>query len=97
VQLTPRLIAGLVAFGLAATGAAVGTLLMSAMIEQVNRKKPDDERISDLGSPPFKTFRILDEYHRLYPAGRLRVYYWGSFAFAMISLLGCAVCTGFFG
>jgi hypothetical protein len=94
--MTQRLIAGLLAFGLAVIGAAVATLLMFAMIEAVNRKKLDDGQISDLGFSPFKTFRILDEYRRLYPAGRLHVYCWASFAFAMISLLGCAVCIGVF-
>jgi hypothetical protein len=59
--MTPRLIAGLLAFGLATTGAVVATLVVSVMIEEINRKKPDGEQISDLGSTPFKIWRIHGE------------------------------------
>jgi len=86
-----------VAFGVAMAGVLVGSLVMFSMIEQINRKKPDGERISDLGSTPGKMLRILDEYRRLYPAGRLTVYYWGSVASLGIGFVGSAVCMFFFG
>jgi hypothetical protein len=94
VQLTPRLVIGLVAFGLAMTGIGAANLVMFRMIDEINRKRPEGEQMSHLGGPPLKTYRILDEYRRLYPAGRLHLYYWGSGAFAMINLVGSAVCGG---
>jgi hypothetical protein len=74
--MTPRLIAGLFAFGLATTGAVVATLVVSVMIEEINRKKPNGEQISDLGSTPFKDVAHPRRVRRLCPAGRLHVYYW---------------------
>jgi hypothetical protein len=75
----------------------VANLLLYAMIGEINGKEPDAERISYFSFTPGKMFRILDQYRRLYPAGRLHVYYWGSSVLAGISLVGYAVCMGFFG
>jgi len=95
--LTPIMIARAVAFGIGLIGALVGSLVTLSMIEEVNRKKPDGERISDLGSTPGKISRVRDEYRRLYPAGRLHIYYWGSVALLGIGFVGSAVCMFFFG
>jgi hypothetical protein len=96
-SLTPRLIVGLLALGLATTGLVVANMFLYAVIGEINGRKPAGERISYFGFTPGKMSRIFAEYRRIKPAGRLHVYAWGSFALAMISLLACAVCIGFFG
>jgi hypothetical protein len=73
------------AFGHAMTGVLVSKPSLYAMIGDINGKKPDGERISYFGFTPFKTFRISDEYRRLYPAGRLHVCMRGSFVVGMIT------------
>jgi hypothetical protein len=95
-SLTPLMIARAVAFGIAMAGVLVGNLVMFSMIKEINRKKPHDEQISDLGFTLGKMLRILDEYRRLCPAGRLLVYYWGSVALLGIGFVGSAVCMFFF-
>ena len=94
--MTPRLIVGVLAFGLATTGTVVANLCAHAMIGEINRKRPKGEKVSVFFIRG-KSGQIFDEYRRLYPAGKLHVYAQGATAVAIVSLVGCAVCLGFFG
>jgi len=58
-------------FAAAVTCAVLGGYVMFAMIGEVNRKLPEDQQISYLWGHYAKYQRILREYRRLYPKGRL--------------------------
>jgi hypothetical protein len=65
-----------------ATCAVLGGYVTLAMIGQVNRKLPDDKQISYLAWHYWKQRRVLSEYKRLYPKGRL-----DSAFFALLGLM----------
>ena len=50
--------------------AVTTTLLTFAIIDQVNDKLPEGEKLAWLGRSPFKYRRLSQEYKRLYPNGR---------------------------
>lgn len=54
-----------------ATCAVAGGYVMFAMVGRVNRRLPDDQQISYLWGTYSKQQRVLKEYKRLYPDGRL--------------------------
>jgi len=58
-------------FAAAATCAVLGGYVMFAMIGEVNRKLPEDQQIPYLWGHYAKYQRILREYRRFYPKGRL--------------------------
>jgi hypothetical protein len=95
--LTPRLIVGLLALGLATTGLVLANLFLYAMLGEINGRKPDGERISYIGFTFGKTMRIFEDYRRFYPAGKLHVYSWGSFGIAIVGLVAFVICLRFFG
>jgi len=97
VQMTPRLITGVLALGLATIGMVVASLCAIVMIEQINRKRPKGDLVSYFGFTFWKNQRIFNEYRRLYPAGRLHVYAWSASALAIVGLLTCALCVGLIG
>ena len=46
-------------------------LVVSAMIEEVNRRLPEDQQVSYLWAYPGKLSKIKDHYKRFYPKGVL--------------------------
>ena len=70
--------------------------VMFAIIGEVNRRIPDQQRISYLFGHFGKYLMILREYRRLYPAGRLGLCFGVSLASGFILLLGCAWQLGLF-
>jgi hypothetical protein len=83
-------------FLLAQTFSLLSGFVMFAMIGEVNRAGPDQQRISYLGGHFAKYRRILNEYRRLYPDGRLSLYFKVSLASGLMLLLGSAWQLGFF-
>jgi hypothetical protein len=61
--------------------------VLFAMIGEINRKLPDDQRISYFWFHPAKYRRIYNEYRRLFPAGRYLIYY-RSLLYSGFALLG---------
>ena len=63
---------GVVALMAGAIGLSIGGhLVVSAMIEAVNRRLPEDQQFSYLWSYPGKFSKIKDHYKRFYPKGVL--------------------------
>jgi hypothetical protein len=94
VPMSPRLIIGIVSFCVAMTGVFMANLFLYIMIGEINRKRRDGDLVSYFGFTLPKTLRIHDEYHRLYPGGRLHIYSWVAFALAMLGLASVALCSG---
>ena len=74
-----------------------GTLLMFALIGKVNRYRPDDNQVPYFRFPPrpsknLENLWIFGEYHRLYPNGRLHVYFFLVVAVGFISLIVAMSC-----
>ncbi|HEY6218019.1 MAG TPA: hypothetical protein VIW74_15230 [Pyrinomonadaceae bacterium] len=83
---------------LAATSCFVASnLVMSAMIGEINRKLPDDQRISYLFFHFSKYRLIYSKYRELYPDGRLLLYYWLCGFGGLVLLLLFAWQFGMFG
>jgi hypothetical protein len=81
----------------AAMSCAFGASLVTyAIVGEINRKLPDDQRFSYLWWYPAKYERVRREYHRLYPQGRLLSYGYVLIALAFVFLLGFAWELGFF-
>jgi hypothetical protein len=71
---------------LAASCMIASGYVLSAMIGEINRRLPDDERTSYLFGHFGKYAKISAEYRRLYPQGRLLQLY-RAFLFLGIALL----------
>jgi hypothetical protein len=74
----------------------ISNLVMLAIVEEVNRKLPDEQRISEFWWYVAKYERTFREYRRLYPAGRLIKYFYGSVAMGVLLLVASAWQFGFF-
>ena len=69
---------------------------MFAMIGEVNRKTPDAQRTSYLVGYLGKYAKVLREYRRLYPGGRLALYFWFCLAAGLALLTASARQLGMF-
>lgn len=78
------------AFGLFANA------VLYAMVGEINRKLPDNQQIGYFTWYPSKERRVFKEYKRLYPTGRLSLYFKLWLALSLTSLLGCAWQIGIF-
>ena len=97
MQVTARSISGIVLFSVAMSALLLANKFQAIMIGEINRRRPDDHQVSYFGFALPKVLDINDEYHRLYPHGRLHVYYWVATGVAVIGLMGAAGCLGMFG
>jgi hypothetical protein len=94
--MSARLVVGLVASLLVAVSCIASSLIMSEILERVNRRLPEDSHISPLGWYLTKTLYVLREYRRYYPYGNLVRALWLTAGLAFSSLLLCAWAVGFF-
>lgn len=94
--MTERLIRAIVLFFVAQTFILISGFLMYAMIGEVNRKLPDGQRIGYLFGHYGKFRRVLREYGRLYPNGRLGVCFKISLTVGMASMAASAWQLGLF-
>jgi hypothetical protein len=92
-----RVITGVVALCLAATGVFVGNMLTMVMIGEINRKKREEEIVSYFGFTPWKAQRIFGEYRRLYPNGKLHIYSYLTYACVVAGMITVAVCVRIIG
>jgi hypothetical protein len=74
----------------------ISGLLLFAMIGEINRKLRDEEQIPYFLGRFDKPLRVLREYRRLYPRGRLSLFYLLSVFVAVPLLLAAAWAIGFF-
>lgn len=94
--MSARLIVGLVAILLAAVSGIASSLVMSRIVENVNRHLPEGSRISPLGWYLTKTLHVLGENRRYYPYGNLVRVLWLTVGPGFSSLLLGAWAVGFF-
>jgi len=95
--MNPLVVGVVVFFVIGASGAYAGTLLMFALIGKVNRYRPDDNQVPYFRFPPrpsknLENLWIFGEYHRLYPNGRLHVYFFVVVAAGFASLIVAMSC-----
>lgn len=84
--MTAKLIAAIVFFALATTCILASGYVMFAMIGEINRRLPEEQRVSYLFGHFGKFTKVTSEYRRLYPDGRLLSLY-RAFLFLGIALL----------
>lgn len=92
-----RLIAGIVSLSIVAAAGVSSSILVTKMIDEINRQKPAHEAVSYVGSTFAKNRRIFREYRRLYPQGKLITYAWTAIAAFAIGLVSAAICIGIIG
>lgn len=85
--MTTRAIVALVSLCVATTSVIGANLFVTAMIGELNRRRPNESQIAYFGFTPWKTLRVFSEYRASYPSGRLHVYAWCAFAVAVVALL----------
>ncbi len=86
------LVAVLLAGG--ATLAIGSSLVISAMIGEVNRRLPDDQQVSYLWGYPGKLSGIREQYKRFYPKGTLSKVLTVMEALILIIMATCALLVG---
>lgn len=92
MQLSTRLITGIVSFCFALTGLFVANMFLTMMIGEINRKRHEEGLVSYLGFSFPKILRIFGEYRRSYPGGRMHVFALAAFVLALLGLITVAVC-----
>jgi hypothetical protein len=91
VPMSGRVIAGLSSICVAATGLVAANILLTAMIGEINRKRSDENLVSYLGFTFPKVQRVVEEYRRSYPAGRLHIYTSIAFVLAIAALVAAGM------
>ena len=61
------------------------------MMNAVNLKKKDNEKIPWIGFYPGKFWRVIKEYRYLYPDGHIHIYIWRTFAVSLTCMIGLVV------
>lgn len=97
MQLSPRLITGLLSFCLFLTGLFVANMYLTMMIGEINRKRQEGTLVSYLGFSFPKVLRIFHEYRSAYPSGKMHVFALTAFTVAMLGLVSVAVCLRIIG
>ena len=77
-----------------ATLAIGSSLVISAMIGEVNRRLPDDQQVSYLWGYPGKLSGIREQYKRFYPKGKLSKVLTVLEALVLIVMATCALIDG---
>src|SRR5262245_20412244 len=91
-----HLILALVFFIASISFGLISNFVMFAIIGEVNRKLPDEHRISYLGWHIAKYQRTVREYRRFYPGGRFVVYHYVALALCVLLLAASGWELGFF-
>ena len=92
-----RAVIGIVAFSVGMAALVTSGHFVMSMIRAINQNRGDAESISYIGSTPFKTVRIFNEYRTMYPSGRLHLYALAAFALQVLAFVLVAVCLGIIG
>jgi hypothetical protein len=89
VQLSTRLITGIVSFCFALTGLFVANMVLTMMIGEINRKRQEGSLVSYLGFSFPKILRIFGAYRHLYPRWKDARLCFGSFCYSATWLNRC--------
>jgi hypothetical protein len=90
--MSTKLIVGIILFCFGLSAMFLVNLFTTMMIGEINRKKQEGDLISYFGFTPAKTLRILHEYRRLYPDGKLHMYALSFFGVQIVCLILLLVC-----
>jgi hypothetical protein len=96
MQMTPNLTRAVWLFLISQTFILLSGYLMFAMIGEVNRKTAETQRVSYLLGYLAKYAKVLREYRRLYPGGRLALYFSFCLAVGLAMLTASAWQLGMF-
>ena len=97
MQLSTRLIAGIVSFCFVLTGLFLANMFLTMMIGEINRNRRDGDLVSYLGFSFPKIRRIFGDYRSSYPSGNTHVFALAAFAVAVLGLISVAVCLRIIG
>ena len=97
MQLSPRLITGVVSFCLVLTGLFVANMFLTMMIGEINRKRHEGSLVSYLGFSFPKILRIFHEYRGACPEGKMHVFALAAFTVALLGLITVALCLRIIG
>lgn len=86
-----RIIIGVILFCIGTSGAVWGSLVMVAMIGEVNRRRPDGDQFSYIGFTFPKMLEVLSAYRSAYPQGRTHLYYFAALGLMLFAFIGGAV------
>jgi hypothetical protein len=92
--MSARLVAGVLAFGVAMTAVFLGNLFLRKMIEEINRQRPEGDQVDYFWFTLPKSLRIFAEYRSLYPDGKYADHARAAIASAAVGMLVTAVCIG---
>jgi hypothetical protein len=70
--MTVRFLIGFSSFCVWMAGCLLANTAIWQMIEEVDRNRPKGKRFSEMLFLRHRTWEIFDEYHRLFPDGKLR-------------------------
>ena len=97
MQLSARVVVGIVSFSVAMTGCVLANFFLTMMIGEINRKREEGRQVSYFGMTPPKMLRIFREYRSSFASGNLDTLALTSFAVAVAALISMAVCMGLVG
>jgi hypothetical protein len=89
-----RLVVGVISFGVMMTSAFLGNLYFWKMVEAINRRRPDGEKIDHFQLPRSKGLLVFMEYRTLYPDGKYADYARNAAVSMFISMFVTAACAG---
>jgi len=87
-----RVIIVIIAFCSGVSGVVLANMFLIMIIGEINRKRPNGNLESYFGFTLPKMLRIFKEYRRLYPSGKLRIYFRAALTLAIISAVASCVC-----
>jgi hypothetical protein len=93
IEMSVRLVAGIVLFCVWMTGLVMGNISIYRMIGEVNRNSRRSRSFSYFGFWAGKTMSIISEYRRLYPEGKLYRQMLAGWALMIPGFIGTAVCV----
>jgi len=89
--MNPSVLLAVIFLCVGVSAAVFATLLGFMMIGEINRKREDDNQIPYFSFSPLESLKRLGlprQYHRLYPHGRLHIYFFVAFAVMIIGAFG---------
>jgi Bacterial Ig domain len=88
MQMSARAIIGIISICAVGTGSFLAVTFWLLILEELDRKRPEGRRYTQLGFPRVGTPQIVREYRHSYPDGKLHIYVLINLALAMMGMLG---------
>jgi hypothetical protein len=86
-------VVGLVSYPVIAAVVGISsTVVLQTMVDEVNHKRPPEDRISSVGWDPDKLARVVNLYREAYPSGRRHIRLAILFVIGALGFLIAALC-----